>query len=384
MKNIILYLTFLITTIFSPELLAQKAYVDNISWDIAAQIPPTFKQDKSLGLAGAVIGILGPKLLIAGGTNFPDQMPWDGGKKSYYNDVFLYKISARGLFLDTSDTQFKLPFNLAYSAVCSTPYGIVIAGGENEKGLSKKVLLLNWKAGRLTIDYLPDLPEGLTNGALTAIENKLYLAGGEVEGGATDQFLSLDLKSQNEGWNKLACLPQAVSHTVLLSREEKGAHEIYLISGRKRNIGDTSTLYNEMYSFNVKQQVWQAKKSLPYPISAATGIIKGQSILIFSGDTGETFHKVEKLIATIDLEKDPTKKEALNQEKIKLQRSHPGFSKTVLKYDLVAGIWTTLKSKMPYGTVTTNAVLANNQVIVAGGEIRAGVRTPNIIVGKFK
>lgn len=380
MKNITLYFILLITTALPPELLAQNVQVDDISWTIGAQIPALNKQTQSLGLAGAAIGINDHKLIIVGGTNFPDKMPWNGGKKNYYNDVFIYSKSFQGLTLKSAEEQFKLPFNLAYSATCSTEKGIVIAGGENEDGLSNKVLLLNWKKGKLIVNYLPELPRALTNASLTVIGEKLYLAGGEIESGATVQFLSLSLSLQQEGWIELAQLPNAVSHAILLSAEQ----EIYLISGRKRNVGDTSTLYSQMYTFNIKEQTWNAKKSLPYPISAATGIIKDRSILIFSGDKGETFHKAEKLIAAIDREKDLAKKEMLNQQKIALQATHPGFSKKVLKYDMLTGIWTELKGLMPYGTVTTNAVILKNEVIIAGGEIKAGVRTPNIIIGKLK
>jgi N-acetylneuraminic acid mutarotase len=381
MKNII-YFTFLITTALSPKLLAQNKYVDDVSWSIAAQIPAAYQQTKSIGLAGAIIGITDQRLLIAGGTNFPDKMPWHGGKKRYYNDIFLYEKNDQELNL-TKD-QFKLPFNLAYGAVCCTPTGIVVAGGENEDGLSCKVLLLNWSTGTINISYLPDLPKGLTNAALTLVEHTLYLAGGEVENATTAQFLSLDLKAQNEGWKVHANLPHAVSHAVLLSSEQEQVKEIYLIGGRKRNPADTSTIYNHVYAYQIKEHAWKEKRSLPYPVSAATGIIKGRSILVFSGDKGETFHKAEKLINEIALEKNATKKEILDRQKTEVQSNHPGFSKTVLKYDLVTNLWSALNSQMPYGLVTTRAVLFNNKIVIAGGEVKAGVRTPNIIIGKLK
>jgi N-acetylneuraminate epimerase len=338
-----------------------------------------FIKPKKIGLAGAAIGVSGQLLMVGGGTNFPVKMPWKGGKKNYYDAIFLYDKTDEGLVL-RPNTKLKLPFRLAYAAVCSTPNGVVIAGGENENGLIKKVLLLNWIDERLSMRYLPELPQGVTNAALTVIGNTLYLAGGETENGATDQFLSLDLNTQPTAWKVLVHLPKPVSHTVLLSAN----NELYLIGGRKRNLGDTSTLYNGMHTFNISEQVWTTKKAMPYPISAASGIINKKSILVFSGDRGETFHEVEGLIAAIDREGDVKKKEVLNKQKIKLQASHPGFSKAVLKYDLVSNVWTTLKNPMPYGTVTTTAVVLANEVIIAGGEIKAGVRTPNIMVGKLK
>jgi N-acetylneuraminate epimerase len=380
MKNITLYFILLITTALTPELLAQQMQVSDISWNITAQIPSKNKQTPSLGLAGAAVGKTADKLIIAGGTNFPDKMPWNGGKKNYYKEVFIYDKSSHGLTLVVTEEQFKLPFNLAYAAVCSTSKGTILAGGENENGLSKEVLQLNFEKGELTVSYLPVLPKPLTNASLTSIGNKLYLAGGETANGATDQFLSLDLNKLSDGWKALSDLPNEVSHAVLVSTNQ----DVYLVGGRKRNVGDTSTLYHSTHVFNINEQRWITKSSLPYPISAATGISKGNNILVFSGDKGETFHQAEKLIAAIDREKDPAKKELLNQQKIVLQANHPGFNKDVLKYDLITGAWTELTTPMPYGTVTTNAVVMNDEVIIAGGEIKAGVRTPNIIIGKLK
>ncbi len=384
MKHSILSFTLLINTALSPALLGQNKPVCDISWTIAAQIPSAPGQTLSPGLAGAIIGTINNKLIIAGGTNFPDKMPWNGGRKNYYNDIFIYSKTPEGLVLKATDQQLKLPFNLAYAAVCNIKNGMVIAGGENENGLSNKVSWLSWKAGEFVIHQLPNLPKPLTNAALTVVGNKLYLAGGEMENGATAQFLSLNLDAEKEGWKELPNLPQATSHTVLLNVTQDSKTELFLIGGRKKNLGDTSTLHKAVYAFDLKKQVWTTKTSLPYPLSAATGIVKGKSILVFSGDRGETFHQAERLIAEIDREKDLTKKEYLNQQKIKVQSNHPGFSKTVLKYDLTTGAWTELPQAMPYGTVTTTAVLLNNEVIIAGGEIKAGVRTPNILVGKLK
>ena len=378
MKYTLLYFTFLLTSIIPSKLLAQQHDIQNIAWRIVAKIPPAQSATKAIGLAGAITGTYQHLLFIAGGTNFPDKMPWEGGKKKYYNDIFLYQKRADQLLLVPTAT--KLPFNLAYSAVCSTTDGIVVAGGEDENGLSKKVMLFRLKNDQLLFDYLPDLPNAVTNCALTKVGDVLYLAGGETETGASNKFLSLSLKQKEQGWKKLVNLPMPVSHTVLLS----AGNEIFLIGGRKANQGDTSTIYKNVSIFNVQEQVWGAKAALPYPLSAACGMAQNENLLLFSGDTGETFHQVEKLIAAIAVEKDQAKKEKLNQAKAIIQAAHPGFSPKVLKYNVARNTWVPVKGLMPYGSVTTQAVWFENEIIIAGGEVKAGVRTPEIISGKLK
>ncbi|KQM69281.1 hypothetical protein ASE74_04510 [Pedobacter sp. Leaf216] len=382
MKNFILYLTFLLTSIISSELLAQNQFVKNIDWNIAGTIPPAPGEVVAKGLAGAISGSDHNILLVAGGTNFPYEMPWNGGKKKYYDDVFLYRKTKSGLLLVSAEHALKLPFKLAYSAVCSTTYGIVAAGGENENGLNKKVLILNMRGDELQVDFLPDLPSGVTNASLTVLGDVIYLAGGELANGASDQFLKLDLQKQQEGWKKMINLPHAVSHTILLNPEN--THEIFLVGGRKSNYGDKSTIYRNVYAFDLESETWAAKASLPYTLSAASGITIAKDLFVFSGDLGETFHRAEKLIAAMEKEQDPVKKERLNQQKIKVQFNHPGFSRSVLKYNYEKNTWSTLKASMPYGTVTTHAVLFDDEIIIVGGEIKAGVRTPNILIGQKK
>ena len=369
----------LISTVLSP-LQAQEHHIKNIEWHISAQLPPAAGHTASIGVAGAVSGNLHQFLLVAGGTNFPEGMPWKGGKKAYHDEIFLYENQGGKLTLRSSDKALKLPFNLAYAAVCSTGSGIVVAGGENERGLSKKVLLLHWKA-ELEISYLPDLPDGLTNAALTQVGNILYLAGGETENGATTQFLAFNSAEPAKGWIKVTDLPLPVSHMVLLSL---GSDQIFLIGGRKSNKDSISTLYDQVFTYNVAQQQWTLGKALPYPLSAASGVALGKDLLVISGDRGKTFHQAEQLIAEINREYDPVKKELLNQRKIKVQSAHPGFSREVFKYDTSRNIWVKLKGLVLYGTVTTAAVSADDEIFIAGGEIRAGVRTPTILTGKIK
>ncbi len=66
-----------------------------------------------LGVAGPVTGYSNNVLIIAGGANFPDSLPLEkGGKKKYYNKVYVFKkMSAQ---LQNFNTSIQLPFNIAY------------------------------------------------------------------------------------------------------------------------------------------------------------------------------------------------------------------------------------------------------------------------------
>jgi N-acetylneuraminic acid mutarotase len=382
MKKSTLYLILLLTLTISNEIMAQNAPIQTINWERATHLPPNLATSKYKGIAGAISGTSNGVLVVAGGNNFPVLMPWLGGKKVYYDDIFIFKNDP-GKPLTLLKERFKLPFNLAYPAVCSTANGIIAAGGENEQGLSKRVLLLQWlkTAGILKTTFLPEIPFAVTNAALTSVGNIIYLAGGEDEHGAIDQLLFLNLDRLNEGWSSTVKLPQPVSHTVLVSN---GTNMLYLVGGRKRNEGSTSTLYQTVDAFHIPSRSWISKRPLPYALSASSGIYYEGQILLFSGDQGKTFNQTEGLIAAIAQEANPETKEGLNQQKVRLQNAHPGFSKQVLVYDISSDEWKTLKTKLPIGPVTTQAVLMGDEVILAGGEIKAGVRTDEILMGKIK
>jgi N-acetylneuraminic acid mutarotase len=56
---------------------------------------------------------------------------------------------------------------------------------------------------------------------------------------------------------------------------------------------------------------------------------------------------------------------------------HPGFAKDILAYDTTADTWTEA-GQVPATQVTVPAVAWNEQYVFPNGEIRPGVRTPEI------
>lgn len=351
-----------------------------MQWKIAGELPSSRGHERSPGFAGPVTGKHHDVLMVAGGANFPDAMPWLGGKKKYYREGYLFKRQGDSLVYFKA---FQLPFPIGYSANCSVPGGIVAAGGENENGISNKVLLIKWNKTTETvqIDDLPALPLALTNAAIACRANTVFLAGGETKDGVSNRFFRLSLENISAGWEELPSLPKPVSHAVMAVQSNGSHHCVYVIGGRKRNNGGTSDLYAPVYQFDLFTNRWQQKRSLPYALSAGTGIAAGDhAILVFGGDRGETFHKTELLIAEMANEKDEARKQQLNEEKARLQASHPGFSREVLLYDAEKDKWTKAGCIPFDAPVTTTAIKWNEEIVIPSGEIKAGVRTPNILM----
>lgn len=363
---------------------AQSKKVISIEWKTIAELPPFRDQSKSIGVAGPVVGIINNKLIVAGGANFPDKMPWQGGKKIYYNNISIFNKEKEQVFQEK--IQNSLTSNIAYAANCITPLGVVYAGGENELGFSDKVYLLQWDeaSNNLRQTKLPDLPVETTNGSLVCIDNTIYFLGGETLTNTTNQFYSLNLIKINQGWMTLPVLPKPLSNMVVVAQYLNGQKQIYLMGGRAKQKNGISDFSSDVYSFDIHLKIWDKKKSLPYPLSAGTGAVFSEKyILLFGGDQGERFNKVEQTISNINLEKEQFKKENLISIKNKLLESHPGFSNEILLYNTQKNIWLS-NGFIPFNaSVTTNLVQWADKIIIPSGEIKAGVRTPRIISAKI-
>src|SRR5262245_7584845 len=89
-------------------------------WERLAPLP-----DKE-GFAGSFAGVSNGTLLVAGGANFPDKKPWEGGTKRWTDTVFV---------LEKPDGQWKvagkLPRPLGYGVAVTHGASIVCAGGSD-------------------------------------------------------------------------------------------------------------------------------------------------------------------------------------------------------------------------------------------------------------
>lgn len=354
--------------------------VEKLKWGIVGKLPADASGNPSIGVAGPVVGIHNEAMLLAGGANFPDAPPWEGGKKAIYPDGTVLKRTQDGKW-EASGT-FTLKHAVAYAASCATPNGVVFAGGEDESGPLQSVGRLEWDASAQKVlqEALPELPLPLSNAAMASLGDKLYLAGGQSADEVSDRFLVLDPGDTAKGWQALPDLPHPVSHAVLLAQSNGTYPCLYLIGGRKANPGSTSDLYDSVFCYDPKKNTWAPVSALPRALSAGTGVAVGPSyLLLFSGDAGEVFSRSEQLLAAIQQEPDTLQKEALKAERAKLLRAHPGFRKEVLLYNTVTNTWTAIDS-IPYpGQVTTHALRMGNDILIPSGETKAGVRTPDIV-----
>ncbi len=374
--------------IFTGFASAQKFLVRQIKWEQAASLPASNGQSASLGFAGPINGVSNNVLIVAGGGNFPNGFPWEGGKKYYSNEIYVLQKEGNK-FTWNKKVKDTLHEPIAYCGSTSTDAGIVYVGGENEKGISNRCYLLKWDAAKnkIVLQSLPDLPLALTNVGLTHANSIVYAAGGDGAKNSSNSFFSLDLKDRNPEWKTLPDLPIALANATLIAQSGKHGENIYLIGGRTKTAAGISDLHHTTFAFDPVKKSWRKCADISSEknntnLSAAAGVaLDKKYILMIGGDNGETFHKIETLISRIAKAGSEEEKEKLTKEKNALNIHHNGFYKGLLLYNTIEDKWTNI-GEYPYpAQVTTTAVKWRNDIVISNGEIKPGVRTPDVIFG---
>ena len=380
MQNFHKSLLLAIGVCFCYASIAQQKYQQPIVWHEAGVLPTINNKQPNIGLSGIITGIIGDQLLIGGGNNFPAGLPWEGGTKKYYNDIFVYAFKNESLIHTGS---FKLPSNVAYAAAAQLPDKIMYAGGENETGAINTVYSIQKKHGASGFEVItwPSLPEALTNAVAVATNAALYVFGGANGKGISSKVWALYFDKLTAGWKHVSDMPQPTSFAAASLLQG----QVYIMGGRCKGPDGISKIYNHVFAWDIENNTWYEKAKLPEAVSAATAVsTNDSSILFIAGDKSVVFSEVELLAAKITNTLDSAKKMDLTKIKNNLQKTHPGFSKDVLKYNCVSNTWGPYAQLSFTAPVTTHAFINNSKIYLPAGEIKPGIRTPKIWVGAIK
>jgi cyclically-permuted mutarotase family protein len=360
------------------------------NWSTTQNIP------NKVGLNGAFTGIHNDVLIFAGGANFPNDPVWEGGKKHWYDTIYvLQKNEDKTEWL--SNHEVKLPRPLANGVSISTSQGILCIGGDNSDGVYNDVFLIKWNtvSKKIEVEILPSLPFPLANMGASNIGNMVYLVGGQDAKGSASKahFLSFNLKTsltrKAYTWQQHEDFPGKSRIQPVVIGQSNGRQDcIYVFSGTHYNpkAEYTHEMLDDVYQFDPNKNIWTQKNSIQSNetrglkggfIAAAPAIKKGDShILIFGGAGGSQQHLAKRLEIgnQIKAASNTHQKDSLQQIAKELVKS-TSFSKTIWAYHTITDTWSK-RGEMPHKTqVVATALEWNGTIVIAGGEISPGVRT---------
>jgi N-acetylneuraminate epimerase len=317
-----------------------------LNWKSLAPLP-----DRE-GFASPFVGVAGGALLVAGGANFPDKRPWDGGTKIWYDRVYALATPA-GSWVEAG----RLPRANAYGVAVSTPAGIICAGGGDAKENFRDVELMTWDGRTLGRRSLPPLPRACAFGSGALVGNIFYLAGGIEKPDATTalaSFWALDVTKLESGWRELPVWPGAER---MLAVAGASADTFYLFGGVALSAGPDGKalrrILRDAYAYNAAQG-WMKLADLPRAATAAPSpapLTADGKLLVISGDDGLRAHLTGP--------------------------DHPGFPTDIWAYDPKAKTWSAADNA-PISRATVPTVLWRGGWIMASGERKPGYRSPEI------
>ncbi len=349
------YLAFVFAYLVSSMQLNHFSHADETeNWRRLAPIP------NRLGVAGPIAGTAGASLIVAGGANFPEAPPWQGGEKVWHDRIYM---------LNDPDAKWrdegKLPRPIGYAVCVSIPDGlgmkpgVAYFGGSDADRHYDEGWLLTCSDQGLEHTRLPRLPRPCAQGCGALIGTTIYIAGGIETPNATTamhQFWALDLKAQPFVWKELEAWP-GPARMLSVAAGLDGA--FYLCSGVELSAGadgkPVRKYLRDAYRYRPNQG-WSRISDLPRAAVAAPSPAPnlGQSsFMILGGDDG-TFVDFRPL------------------------DQHPGFPKTILAYDAKKDSWRS-HGELLASHVTTSTVRWRDRLVIPSGEVRPGVRSADVL-----
>jgi len=320
------------------------------SW---SELPPMPDEH---GFAGAFAGVSHGSLLVAGGANFPEAPPWEGGRKIWHDSVFV---------LDRPGGEWRragsLPGPLGYGVSVTADGGILCIGGSDAERHHAACFLLTWRDGALqTTDY-PPLPLTLADMTGALLGRIVHVVGGITEPTSTTAervHLTLDLDDIGSGWRRAEFPGPGRILAVAATR----ADALFVMTGASLAANDEGrpvrTYLNDAWRFDAATG-WNRLADMPRPAVAAPSpapSVGSSHFLVIGGDDGARvgFQPVAE---------------------------HPGFPRSILAYDTITRTWAEhgeLPAEMR-PPVTVPTTVWGSITVIPSGEIRPATRTPRVL-----
>lgn len=324
------------------------------------------------GLSGALTGIIGGDLIIAGGCNFPENPLSSESQKRFYKGIYkLYDDGEGGWKVERIGT---LPQPMAYAAVVTTPEGMIVIGGSNATDSFSNVYLLTSQDQNVEISTLPSLTFKMDNSYATYQNGIIYVAGGNINGQPSNRFFSLDINKPGENWKELKPFPgnPRVQPILANGKSSDGKDYIYIWGGfAGKGENREASLNTDGLRYDIKRKSWNSIETPKDDRGEEISTGGGASVVLPDG----------RIIVIGGVNKDIFLSALRNQPPDYL--SHPvewyRFNPYVLVFNPKTEQWsiaevTNETARAGAGLVATD----NNEIIVVGGEIKPRIRTSNI------
>ncbi|WP_138993246.1 hypothetical protein [Larkinella sp. C7] len=314
------------------------------------------------GWAGMFAGVSHGALVCLGGANFPDKYPWEGGKKKWYDDIYVLADGKTWLKADE-----KLPEPSGYGVTVSYQNTLILIGGSTESGHLNRVIGYEWNGKKLIQSSYPKLPVLLANMAGTLLGDVIVIAGGisTPTGMPLKKCYALDLKNRSRGWFETEAWPGPERQFPVCTVYR---NHFYLFGGETVGLNAKGEKYRSIlldaFRLRLEQKnnkwvgVWEKLAPMPRGMSAG-----GTVLPVLNNDRFLFWGGVDAVTAAY-----------------KTPATHPGIIQSLLFYFPETDSWEYIGQQTRFeARVTLPVVFWNNRWVYVSGEIKPGIRTPSVV-----
>ncbi|MGL5956030.1 MAG: cyclically-permuted mutarotase family protein, partial [Brevinema sp.] len=304
-------------------------------------------------------------------ANFPYAAILEGGAKEFYQDIFVYQMNPDKT-LELVNTGM-LPKKLAGGATVSTGEEIFLIGGENADGESATIYSITLNNTVPVVIATAQLPFTWSLGGAVLQERELYLFAGRNNKTAVNKNWAYHLDKKEV--RPLADLPAEARVQMPYAVLDD---EVYIFNG----LG--ALTLSDNYVYNLTTDTWKklADTTLnqkPFTVAGGAAVaLTADSLLVLGGVNKEVFDDAVTQLGTLKGDE----LEAFRQDYFNRTPEQFNFSRQQMVYNIKENTWKSV-GEIPFygGAGPFPLVKKDNSVWLVSGEIKAGVRTPEIQTG---
>lgn len=327
-------------------------------WKLLAPLPDR------VGYAGMFGGVLGGRLIVGSGSQFPEKPLWLKGEKAFSDRIFI--LSAPDAKWTESKT--RLPASFASAAFGATPDAIYLAGGLNATESLRQVYEMRAQGDGFSFKALPDLPKPVGYGVGAIMGGRFYVLGGldsPTSKSPGVEVWSLALNASEREWRRE---PDVPGSGFFVAATATDADHVYVFGGVGFGADGKAVPSKSAWRLAKGASAWEKLPELPegrVGISSPCAMVDGRLFMI--GGYADVFPGAP--------------------------REHPGFSAQTLFFDPKKKRWEN-GPMLPHQPVPDRdspgdvgpapmigapCIVWRDHIVVVGGEVRASVRTPTVI-----
>ena len=351
MKRIILIISVFVTlfTMLSCGERNKDVSLTNLGW------PTGFYPWYDKGVSAPFCGILNDEFILAGGANFPRKPAADGGQKALHDHIFILK---NGQWQHSC----RLPSPLAYGGSFVIDNNLYIIGGNNGERPVNNTMVISKTYDWIEMNTCTRLPKAIEQAGYAQVGHTIYVAGGISEDGASRNVFAGEVNGIKISWAELPQLPEPLVQPIAMATESR----LYVWGGFNP---ETKEIFTTGWYLDEGSPEWKAigtpEENAPFVGATAISLPDGRFAVIGG---------VDKDIFSWGLS-------ATGKDKHKYMTMEPKaykFNKDVRVFNPETQTWTVEGRAEKLALAGAGLASDGNSLYVIGGEIKPGVRTPQI------